>query len=279
MFPTMRESTTDRSWRPRGVLNLRGLERNLRLLREFPSEDLAYFIEHYWMVRWDRRGIEPYRQETLPHPSIHVTIQPEGSHVIGVMRGKFSTLLCERSWVFGIKFRPGAFHPFLRSPVSVLTDRRTPLETVFGADGTGLEAAILATAEDDDAKVAIAEDFLRRRLPERDETLELIDGIVRRIMADREIIKVDDLVERTHLNKRTLQRIFSRYVGVSPKWVINRYRLHEAAEQLADGRVKEWPALALELGYFDQAHFIRDFKAIIGVSPAEYARTIGAAGP
>jgi AraC-like DNA-binding protein len=54
--------------------------------------------------------------------------------------------------------------------------------------------------------------------------------------------------------------------------VIRQYRLHEAAEQLAEGDVPNWPRLAVELGYFDQAHFIKDFKNIVGLTPAEYAR-------
>jgi AraC-like DNA-binding protein len=74
------------------------------------------------------------------------------------------------------------------------------------------------------------------------------------------------------LNKRTLQRLFARYVGVSPKWVIQRYRLHEAAERLAAGELIHQAELALDLGYSDQAHFVRDFKSIVGVSPAAYAR-------
>ena len=83
---------------------------------------------------------------------------------------------------------------------------------------------------------------------------------------------MQDLVDRYGLNKRMLQRLFARYVGVSPKWVIQRYRLNEAAEQLANGESINQAELALNLGYSDQAHFIRDFKSIVGVSPAAYAR-------
>jgi AraC-like DNA-binding protein len=68
---------------------------------------------------------------------------------------------------------------------------------------------------------------------------------------------------------RSLQRLFREYVGVSPKWVLQRLRLHEAAERMLEGR--DWAALALDLGYFDQAHFIHDFKAVTGRSPGEYA--------
>ncbi len=62
---------------------------------------------------------------------------------------------------------------------------------------------------------------------------------------------------------------------VSPKWVIKRYRLHEVAERLAGGEVVDWPGMVVELGYSDQAHFIKDFKTIVGSTPAEYALHIG----
>ena len=78
-------------------------------------------------------------------------------------------------------------------------------------------------------------------------------------------------MRRFGLSARSLQRLFRRYVGVGPKWVLQRYRLHEAAERIADGEGGDWAAFALELGYFDQAHFIKDFKALVGCSPAEYA--------
>jgi AraC-like DNA-binding protein len=79
-----------------------------------------------------------------------------------------------------------------------------------------------------------------------------------------------DLVSQFYLTERTLQRLFNRYVGVSPSWVIRRYRIHDAIAQLDQGEVLDWPALAVDLGYFDQSHFIKDFKNIIGVSPVKY---------
>jgi AraC-like DNA-binding protein len=88
---------------------------------------------------------------------------------------------------------------------------------------------------------------------------------------DRSILKVEDLAARYSQNTRTLQRLFARYVGVSPKWVIQRYRLHEAAQRLASGDVKQ-TELALKLGYADQAHFVRDFKAVVGKSPGAYMK-------
>jgi AraC-like DNA-binding protein len=86
--------------------------------------------------------------------------------------------------------------------------------------------------------------------------------------------KVDDIQRQFNLTIRTLERLFSRYVGIGPGWVVRRYRLYEAAEKLDKGVIADWPRLAADLGYFDQAHFIKDFKKMIGVSPGEYVRRV-----
>ena len=94
--------------------------------------------------------------------------------------------------------------------------------------------------------------------------------LVAAIEADRTILRVEDLVIRYELTKRSLQRLFEQYVGIGPKWVINRFRMHEAVERLKLSEPVDWAAFALELGYFDQAHFNRDFKALVGSTPKRY---------
>jgi len=187
-----------------------------------------------------------------------------------VVRAKFSRVLEGRGGVFAVKFTPGGFHPFVGIPVSRFTDITVSLSDVFGAEGDDLDRAMLAE-DSDSSRIAVVESFLRRCRPELDEQVPGVAEIVYAVAKDRGILKVEDLVHRYGLNKRTLQRLFARYVGVSPKWVIRRYRLHEAAERLAAGEPVSQSALALSLGYSDQAHFVRDFKAIVGVTPAAYA--------
>ncbi len=260
--------------RTSGILNPSAIAAKFQLSRHVPAQDLSYFVQHFWIVRWDLRGQAPYQQEVLPYPVVHLVIEHDKSRIVGVIKGKFSTLLHDQGWVFGVKFRPGAYYPFVNSPVSAITDRSIRIADVFGDAGLALEAAIRA-CDDEERWIEYAEQFLRRRLPERDETVELINQIIDCVVADRTILKVDRLIERFNLGKRTLQRIFSQYVGVSPKWVLMRYRLQEAADQLAHSESINWPEMALDLGYFDQAHFIKDFKMIVGRTPAEYARSIG----
>lgn len=265
----------NRLFKPMGILNPKTGEKKFRLSRHLPSQDLKFFVERYWIVEWDLRGEEPYLQENLPHPAINLVIEKGASGIFGVVsRGKFTYLLTGKGRVFGVKFRPGAFYPFLKSPISSLTGGSIRLSEVFGEEGETFETEILSSQEDADM-VECAETFVRRRLPERDENVEQINRIVDRIVVDREIVRVGDLACRFNLSVRTLQRTFDRYVGVSPKWVIRRYRLQEAAYRLAEDKGVNLSEMALDLGYFDQAHFIKDFKALVGVSPAEYAKNAG----
>ncbi len=261
--------------KPRGVLNLKAGEKKFSLSRHLPSSDLSFFVERYWIINWDLRGQEPYMQETLPYPCVNLVFERGQTRVYGVDTGKFARLLEGKGRVFGIKFKPGAFYPFLQSSVSCLTNTSVPFSDIFGCDCQALEEAILAQ-EHEGEMVKLAEDFLRERLPERDEHVQTITEIVDYIIAHHEITRVEDVVSHLNLNIRTLQRLFRQYVGVSPRWVIKRYRLHEVAERLAERGIVDWPQIVVELGYADQAHFIKDFKAIVGRTPGEYVKYIGA---
>ena len=80
------------------------------------------------------------------------------------------------------------------------------------------------------------------------------------------------------MSSRALQRLCRRYVGVGPKWLIKRFRLQEAAARLEAGETHDWAELSHQLGYFDQAHFVNEFTALVGQSPAAYARRLRAHG-
>jgi AraC-type DNA-binding domain-containing proteins len=259
---------------PRGILKTPIAEGSrYRYERYYPSSDLAPFVEHFWLVEWDLRGQPPESAETLPHPSVHMIFEGEGrSRIRGPARAKFSTTLEGQGGVFAVKFTPGGFHPFARVPVSRFTDGIVRLADVFGGDGDALDSTVLAEIEDA-GRIEAVERFLRGRAPEPDENVQRATEIVYAVAQDRAILNVNEIVRQFGLTKRTLQRLFAKYVGVSPKWVIQRYRLHEAAERIGQAeRSAGYADLALELGYSDQAHFVRDFKAIVGVTPAVYAR-------
>jgi AraC-like DNA-binding protein len=257
------ETTTSQ----RGVLDLEAAARHFRLTRYTPSPDLAHLVERHWFVEWHLR--EPYTQGVVTHPSVNLAFEPHYALVFGVVTGRSDHTIEGHGKVVGCKFRPGGFHPFVPVPAITLTDRVATLEETFGDPGDLHERVIAARS--DRAQIAVVEAFLRERLPPPDPNVELVGRVVRLVLDMPELTRVDQLVERTGMSPRSLQRLFREYVGVSPKWVLRRVRLHEAAERISDDPRTDWPKLALDLGYFDQAHFIKDFKAVVGRAPTEYA--------
>ena len=257
--------------KPRGVLNLEAGQKKFQLSMYLPVPKLVLFVEHYWIVRWDLRDEEPYVQQNLPHPTVHLVFERGHSRIVGLMHGKFSQRLEGQGCVFGIKFRPGGFYPFLKSPLSAFTDKSLPIESVFPVHSTVLENTILSKESDEDM-VEVAEGFLRQHMPARDQNLTLITDMMNFIVSNHDVTRVEDIADRFGIARRTLQRLFSQYVGIGPKWVIRRYRLHEAAEQLAAHNPVDLPTLALNLGYFDEAHFNKDFKMYVGSTPGAYAK-------
>lgn len=235
-----------------------------------PGPELAPFVSRYWFVAWDLQGQPPYRQLIVPEPNVHLSFvndAPAGVH--GVARGHVFRVLEGTGRVFGVAFRPGCFRPILGSAVSTITDRSVAADDVFGAD---VPQRAMADAADEAEMLRIVEDFLRRKLPPPDPTAERVAAIVARIAAEPDITKVETLADRLGTSVRRLQRSFAEYVGVSPKWVIRRYRLHEVNRRLESGVALDWSRLAAELGYADQAHFTRDFRAMIREPPTQYAQ-------
>jgi AraC-like DNA-binding protein len=224
-----------------------------------PAPGLEPYVAYYWAVSWDLRGQAPYRQKVVPYPQVHFSFLNGEALVRGVNRGFVVRTLEGRGRVFGAAFRPGCFRPFLGRPVSMIADQTLPGAAVFGG---GLPSE--ATKESVDA-------FLLARLPEPDPNAQTAAGLVDRIAANPELTRVDSLAVEAGLSMRRLQRLFGDYVGVPPKWVIRRYRLHQITERLAAGRTVERARLAADLGYADQAHMSRDFTKLFGEPLSRYA--------
>jgi AraC-like DNA-binding protein len=258
--------------RPSGVIALDAGRRWFDDAQYAAAPELSELVEHYWRVRWDLGDNQTHTQHTLSNASVHLVFERGQSRVQGVVTGRFTRVLEGRGRVFGVKFRPAGLRPFRAGPVADLTDRSVAVADVFGPDGEALVERVLAL-EEDDRIVDACDAFLRDRLPPPNPTVATLNAIVARIVEDRSVTRVDHLADGAGIRKRTLQRLFSEYVGVSPKWVIARYRLHEAELRLATGQAVDLAALALDLGYYDQAHFAHDFRAIVGRSPAAYGRS------
>ena len=105
-----------------------------------------------------------------------------------------------------------------------------------------------------------------------DDDYVLLLDVVSTMLEDRSLVRVARVEERCGISTRALQRLFQRYVGVSPKWVLARYRIHDAVTDLDAGYSGTLADLAARYGWFDQAHFTREFTDLVGVPPSAYQR-------
>jgi AraC-like DNA-binding protein len=292
----------------RGVLRPGLAATRFQLTRRPPSAPLAPFVDFYWILRWDLRGRAAHEQTILPHPSVNLAFEAGGAGIYGVDRRLFTRSLSGSGRVLGVRFRAGCFRPFWRAPISELTNRVVPAVRVFGPEAEETRRAIMraAAAGDGVAETSAdtsadasastlagalafdhadavmteqAEALLLSVRPERDPAAEQAAALVARITGDPALRRVDGLAAASGMSARGLQRLFADYVGVSPKWVMRRARLHEAAERADGGEVVDWAGLAADLGYADQAHLTRDFTATIGIPPTHYAAPAGQPEP
>ena len=209
-------------------------------------------IEEKWQERWAGRGTNSWTDDALrvaSRPFYNLMMIPypsaEGLHV-------------------------GNMYAFTGADVGAWTDRVVPLAAAFGAASPAFVAAVLAE-DDDQGRAAVADAFLAERVPGRDTRYDEVLAMVDDIRTDPALTSVEAVSRRHAVSGRTLQRLFRRYVGVGPKWVIQRARLHDAVDRIDAGDYADLATLAVELGWFDQAHFTRDFTALVGQPPAAYA--------
>ncbi|WP_437998881.1 helix-turn-helix transcriptional regulator [Sorangium sp. So ce185] len=257
-----------------GILNPAAGFRRFELRRHAPAPDLAALVDWHWVVRWTLPA--PFEQEILPHPCVNLAIQVNGSIVNGLGTRREVSRLEGTGRVVATKFKPGGFFPFARCPMRRLVDRAVPLAEAFGDAANALEREVL-DQPDDLLGVRAIEALLRVHRGPSDPGLDEAMTLAARAQRDRDVHRAEDLARIAGVSVRTLHRAFERYIGVGPKWIIRRSRVQEAAERVASGASVAWAALASELGYHDQAHLIRDFKAQVGFTPAAYAARCAAA--
>ena len=260
----------------RGIVHPRAGLEHFALHRYPPPEALAPYVDRVWCVRWELAPDEIFEQPILAHPCVNLVIEADRAAVYGVPTRLSRQRLTGTGWAVAAMFRPGGARPFLNSPAREWTDQVVDISRHWGVAGAELVAAVRAvggsasTAEQ--TRVNRLMEFLLDLAPDAP-PVDTVDAVAAAelVARDRQLCRVEDLAERAGIEIRSVQRLFAEQVGLSPKQVIRRYRLLEAAETSAHGTPVIWADVARKLGFSDQAHLTRDFTAAFGVSPARYA--------
>ncbi|HEX2075589.1 MAG TPA: helix-turn-helix domain-containing protein [Geodermatophilus sp.] len=250
----------------RGIVRPAAIPRMFTLDRLPASGDLADLVALHWRVDWALPAGAVHESLVLSYPAVSLSFEADGTWLTGPVSGTYRRLLTGRAHVPALRFRPGAFRSLVALPLSRLRDRVLPVEELLPMP-PDLPARVRAAGSLVESR-PLVEEWLRS-LP-RPSASE-VDAVVDLVEAERSITRVDVLAERTGWSVRRLQRAFADGVGLPVKQVIRGARLREVAERALDGDV-DWAAVAVELGYSDQAHLVRDFTAAVGTPPARYAR-------
>lgn len=252
--------------------------------REYvPSAELRAFVECFWTresVADARAGSDPSVHRVLPDGCIDVVLgfsgradDPESAMVVGTMtRALVLDAAASPECFVGVRFRPGKAGAFLDVPASELTDLRVPLDDVWG-DAAEVRDA-LAGSRDAAQRVRALERVLRARvLPLVSPGLYDVDEAVRRIVEAGGSLGITRLAPSLGVTRQHLARRFAQLVGVSPKTfarVVRLGRVIEHVRAVPRGTAVNWSALALDLGYYDQAHLVDDFRELTGVTPTAW---------
>jgi AraC-like DNA-binding protein len=242
-----------------------------------PTPELAGLVRRYWMPVWSLPDGRRSEQRVLQYPVCLLVVSHEYDLLVGPSTGLSTQVLTGSGWALGTMLQPAAGSLVWGGSVDGLTDLTVPLTEAPGLDGAALVRRIRAAVADEpespggqQAAVAAVEAALRGLLPV-DEEGELVNAIVEYVEGDSGVQRVGQVCEKFAIGERSLQRLTARRIGLTPKWLIQRRRLHEAAERLTDPDRPDLARVAADLGYADQAHFGRDFRTVTGLTPGEYA--------
>jgi AraC-like DNA-binding protein len=252
-----------------------------------PNNELAILIKCYWTLespneeRPERQTIVPdgcmemifhygdlYRQYTENSKSI---IQPK-SFVIGQLRRPLEIEPTGETGIFSVRFHPNGFLPFATIPIKEMENTAVSLEKLLGKDGQEIEQKILKANSTSD-RIKLIETFLLNRLTDSEAVDRIVKSTVETILTANGQLSVNELSKLTNVNRKQLVRKFSSTIGLSPKQLSKTIRLQATLKMLLNNQFTSLTALAYENEYYDQAHFIKDFKEFTGFTPKEFYGT------
>jgi AraC-like DNA-binding protein len=175
----------------------------------------------------------------------------------------------QQSSVVGIHFRPAGAAAFLPQPFGELTNRAVAAEDVWGREIHALRERLLEAASPA-AMFRLLEATLLQRLAPPADRLRTILWARDQFVANPTVACVQAVRSYTGYSPKQFSRHFENYVGLTPKLFCRVLRFQAVLEQIAARRHVSWATVALDCGYFDQPHLIRDFREFSGISPSEY---------
>jgi AraC-like DNA-binding protein len=272
------------------------------VVARFPARaDVAAFIRQIWIPEWDLEPGEQAKQLVLGYPASNVVVELDGVAVYGPTSRASTKVLTGSGWAVGALLKPAGVRLFTERPAELL-DAEAPVEAAAlhqsisevmgrpGSAGRPGNAAAAATGSEDPGPVAayraraaeLLQDYVRALAASRADGGMSDEAALANQMVDLidegDIRSAPQLAGRLHLSERSVQRLASRYVGMSPVLMLRRRRLQDAAQRVRTEPGTDLGELAATLGFADQAHLTREFRQVLGFTPRRYPGSPGTSG-
>ena len=256
----------------------------MKYIRHAPSPLLKAYIDYFYYID----GAMPYpREKVLPTGWLDLEVNLGGAIQIYDASGSIPVATCVGSWwagvwstygtvewpqdiqLVGIHFKPGGAYPFLNFPLSDLHNRIVPADAIWGCFAAELYER-LCTAPSIPVRLALFERLLLNRLRAAPHGLKAVRYGVTEIARQNGALSIKALRDDMGFSQNHLLTQFKRMVGISPKALARLYRLKHILRSIDPVQDVDWTRIAHQSGYYDQAHFNKDFRAFTGHSPTGY---------
>lgn len=250
-----------------------------------PHSDLESIVKFYWTleVPFDPKN---QKQKIVPDGCLEMTfnfgdkikkytsendfiVQPNAM-VMGQRTKSFDILPIGNVDTFAICFYPLGFANFVKMPLEKLVNKEIPISELFGqAEADDLEQQMIQALETQ-KRIEIIETFFLKILNEKNTISHIVKSTVDTLFKANGTIPINVLLKDDISKRRQLERHFKKQIGISPKQLSKAIRLQTTLNLLLNKQSETLTDIAYESDYFDQSHFIKDFKDLVGVTPKEF---------
>lgn len=249
-----------------------------------PHSELAAYVKCYWTLEGTKEET-PQKNTIVPDGTMKLIFHYKDSYrhypengtpvilphcfLIGQLTKPYVVEPLGETGSFIVRFHPHGFLPFTSFSLKAMENTALPIEHIFGEQGHVLGQNILKASSHSE-RIQLAESFLRSRLREQKQTDEVIQSTIDSIQKTKGQFSVSQFAEQHNINRRLLLKRFSSLVGLSPKQLSKTVRVQSTLKTLLTTEVTSLTSIAYENEYYDQAHFIKDFKEFTGLTPKKY---------
>ncbi|HSB27919.1 MAG TPA: helix-turn-helix domain-containing protein [Pyrinomonadaceae bacterium] len=252
----------------------------------FPEPPLSQFVENIWY--YDGHHVDYQREKILPDGAIELIIDLDSwpkkifadetevhnfrtvkKAWISGERTRYIVIGTDNTHMIGIRFKPGGAYPFFGFPISELTEWVTELDLIWGRLIYDIRDQLLEI-DSPEKKLLRLEAFLLQQTKRSLEPNRAVTFAINKLQRSPQFLAIRDLASQIGITQKHLISQFEKVVGLRPKSFARVSKFNKVLQVIEQQKQVEWASIAYECGYYDQAHFIKEFHTFSGLNPSSY---------